>query len=337
MDAFETASYLAQIKRLTILAKEVVKQYPIKIFSLDFIHYGENATFKIVDTKNKKYLLKLHREMYHSKKSLLEEHKWLLSLSNSTTFTVPKLVMTRENHSVAEISNSIAPNFIHGDVFEWLEGRFISKSIRAHHVRKLGALMGQLQKKGKKHKIQHRHYWDTEGLVGTQATLGNAGALYDIPKADQKKISHLREVIYKKLYNFEKANPDKMGLIHADLHFGNFLIQKENVGVIDFDDCGTGFYGYDLIVPLFAFEYLIQAEKNNCLPALKEALFEGYSEYMPLDQKDLEMIPYFLSARKLVMLAWLQSRSSNPRLKAMLSKAAKRTINHIQRDLDIIR
>jgi Ser/Thr protein kinase RdoA (MazF antagonist) len=336
MNEFEKATYLAQINRLRKLAIEVVKQYPIKVFSLNFIQYGENATFKIVDTKNKKYLLKLHREIYHSKQSLLEEHKWLLSLSNATTISVPKPVMALNKHSLIDIPNNIAPNFIYGDIFEWVEGRFIWKSIHVDHLKKLGGLMGELQKQGKKLKIHHRHYWHTEGLVGTtNAKLGNVDELLDISKEDQKKISHARKVIYQKLHHFEKANPDKIGLIHADLHFGNFLIQKENVGVIDFDDCGTGFYGYDLIVPIFMLEYLMETQKNKNLPALKEALYAGYSKFMPLTQRDLEMVPYFLSARKLAMLAWLQSRSSNPRLKAKLIKETKRTIKHIARDLDI--
>jgi hypothetical protein len=32
--------------------------------------------------------------------------------------------------------------------------------------------------------------------------------------------------------------PDAYGLIHADLHQGNYLFHGDEVGVIDFDDCG---------------------------------------------------------------------------------------------------
>lgn len=336
MTPFDQTTYLTQVRRLRVLAEEVIKQYPIRAASLNFIQYGENATFKIIDKNNKKYLLKLHREIYHSKQSLLEEHKWLFSLSNSASFSVPKPLRNFNKQSLVEIYSPKVPNFIYGDMFEWVEGRFIWKTIQANHVRKLGSVIGELQKQGKKVKIRHRHYWNTEGLIGTQnPKFGNIEKLNDLSKADQNKISLARKEIYKKLLSFEKANPDKIGLIHADLHFSNFLIQKNSVGVIDFDDCGTGFYGYDLIVPIFALEYLIESEKNKNLALLKEVLYEGYSEHMSLSQKDLEMIPYFLSARKLAMLAWLQSRSSNPRLKAQLIKGAKRTIKHIQRDLDI--
>lgn len=38
------------------------------------------------------------------------------------------------------------------------------------------------------------------------------------------------------------------GLIHADLHFGNFLVQDGRVSVIDFDQLGWGHYGYDSAV-----------------------------------------------------------------------------------------
>lgn len=333
MNEFERSSYLAQLKRLRTLAKMFLKYYAIKVVSLNFIQYGENATFRVVDNKNNKYLLKLHREIYHSKPSLLEEHKWLTSLAHSGQFCVPTPVLNIDKHSLTVLNNNLAPNFTYADIFEWVEGRFVWKSITKRHVKQLGIVMGQLQKQGKKLKMHHRPHWNTEGLLGVSAKLGNIDNLYDIPKVDQHKISAAKKIIFQQLHKFEKANPDKIGLIHADLHFGNFLVQKNGVGVIDFDDCGTGFYGYDLMVPIFALEYLIDTQRNKDIMVFKDALYEGYSENMSLTQQDLDMAPYFLCARKLAMLAWLQSRSSNPKLKVKLCQATKRAIRHIRRDL----
>jgi Ser/Thr protein kinase RdoA (MazF antagonist) len=36
------------------------------------------------------------------------------------------------------------------------------------------------------------------------------------------------------------------GLIHADLHRDNILLHHGEIGVIDFDDCGWGYYLFDL-------------------------------------------------------------------------------------------
>ena len=44
------------------------------------------------------------------------------------------------------------------------------------------------------------------------------------------------------------------GLIHADLHYENFLFHDGVARAIDFDDCGWGFYLYDVAVTLWELE-----------------------------------------------------------------------------------
>ena len=34
-------------------------------------------------------------------------------------------------------------------------------------------------------------------------------------------------------------------LIHADLRLANLLVERDRLGIIDFDDCGFGWFGYD--------------------------------------------------------------------------------------------
>ena len=84
------------------------------------------------------------------------------------------------------------------------------------------------------------------------------------------------------------------------------LCEKNNYGVIDFDDCGVGLYGYDLGVALFAFHQLTDLERDKDFQALKEAVLQGYADNMPFTQVDLNMIPYFLLARKLSVVGWLE-------------------------------
>lgn len=57
--SFEQPSYLTQVRRLRALAVEVAKLYPFKIKALEFIKYSANAIFKITDTQNKQYVLRI--------------------------------------------------------------------------------------------------------------------------------------------------------------------------------------------------------------------------------------------------------------------------------------
>jgi Ser/Thr protein kinase RdoA (MazF antagonist) len=46
--------------------------------------------------------------------------------------------------------------------------------------------------------------------------------------------------------------PDEYGMIHDDLHFANFLITPgQQVIIIDYDDCGYGWYAMDVAMALF--------------------------------------------------------------------------------------
>lgn len=44
-------SYLSQVRKLRQMAEQVVKSYPIQNPQIQFIHHGENTTFKVSSTK----------------------------------------------------------------------------------------------------------------------------------------------------------------------------------------------------------------------------------------------------------------------------------------------
>jgi len=319
MTAVQNHSYLTQVRSLRALAMEAIKQYPIKVKNLDFIKYSANAIFKITDTRHKKYLLRIPPAGFQTKGAILEEIKWLNHILNTTDILVPKPVTTDKGHYVATVRGCT--------LFEWIEGRFLWNGINKNYAYKVGALNAQLEASGKHLKIKHRHYWDTEGLVGTKRPrLCNVERLTGIDKKQQAIITAARRCAYKKLKDYEDRHPETLGLIHEDLNPNNIIIQKNNYGVIDFDDCGIGLYGYGLTAPLFAFEYLTEGHKKKDFATLKVALYQGYADRASLTQEDIDMIPYFLLARKLCALAAMEIRKDNPKLRPWFQKAIDRAI-----------
>jgi len=329
---FEQASYLSQVRRLRALALDVVLQYPLKVKSIDFIKHGANATFKVTTPKGKKYLLRICSQKCHSKNALLEEFKWLNSISQNTNIRAPKPVNNKKGQTITSVKHPSIGESRNCVLFDWVQGHFLWKRINADYAHSVGALMGQLQKSGLKIQMKHRDYWRTRGLVGTtDATYYNVERLTGISKTHQHLITSARRLAHKMLLRYENSYPDKIGIIHADLNPNNCIIQDKNYGAIDFDDCGIGFYGYDLAVPLFSFEHLTESDKSKDFSALKEALFEGYSQHMPLTQHDIEMSPYFLLALKLMIVAWLESLKYNSRLRPFFKTAVHRTIKYFKK------
>ncbi len=75
------------------------------------------------------------------------------------------------------------------------------------------------------------------------------------------------------------------------------------MGVIDFDDCGWGFFLYDLAVPLS------EVSLRPAYPAMREALLEAYARRRPLPDDAGTHLDAFIALRCLQILAWvLESR-----------------------------
>jgi Ser/Thr protein kinase RdoA (MazF antagonist) len=90
---------------------------------------------------------------------------------------------------------------------------------------------------------------------------------------------------------------DSFGLIHADLHLGNALFWRGEVRVIDFDDCGFGYWLYDIAVALWELRY------RNDYEDFRSALIEGYTQHRPLPG-DLTHLDDFIAAREVAIGLW---------------------------------
>ncbi|MBL7671965.1 MAG: phosphotransferase [Bdellovibrionaceae bacterium] len=211
-----------------------------------------------------------------------------------------------------------------------MDGHFIDKSIQPRYLFEVGRTLGRLQNCTPKSQVRHRRYWTAQGLVGKMTKFGSIEALSGVSAANQKLISKTRRNIFKKLSAFEKRFPQRQGLIHADLHFGNIIMVKDVVGPIDFDDSGFGFLSYDLAIPLVSIENRLGLKNQKMLSTYQEALISGYKTEREWDSHDEEILPFLVTARKLLMLGWLNSRSDNPRLRKSMRKAFTKTIRHIK-------
>lgn len=328
---FEKCSYLKQVRRLRALAEAALVRYGIRVRKLKFIHHGENATFCVHSVAGRKYLLRILRGGYHTDLAVEAELKWLTHLSRKG-FAVPKPFRTKRGELSTFIRTDGIPQGRRCCMFEWLEGSFINKSINAGHMYQAGVLLARLQRETPKGIETHRRYWDSEGLVGKRnPKFGPINKLTGVSAKQQQIILRARKIVFAKLQKYEKKNPRKMGMIHADLHFRNMLLNDGEIAAIDFDDSGFGFYVYDLVIPLISAEAQLGPKRKNEFPNLQAELIRGYAENAEWTDEDEKMIPHMISARRIAMLGWLNSRSDNPRLKKHLKKFAKTAARRLER------
>lgn len=326
---FVESSYLSQVRRLRSLAKKALLEYPFKVKSIHFLKHGENATFRAETSNGQSFLIRIHRNDYHSKLAIEEELKWLSHLSKKGV-SVPQPVRSKKGNLVETVEHADMGSSRNCSVLVWVPGSFLEKSIKPKHLFEVGQLLADFQNNTPKGKTKHRQYWTAEGMVGTNPKFGSIDKLPNVSPHEQKILTAARKLIFKKLKAFGKKYPQRMGLIHADLHFGNIVSNRKKLAAIDFDDCGYGFFAHDLVTPYVSVENSLSKKKAHLLPQYQKALIEGYKSKRKWDKNDEEIFRHLITARKLMMLGWLNSRSDNPRLKKYLKGAVKNVLEHLK-------
>ncbi|MEM6423479.1 MAG: phosphotransferase, partial [Pseudomonadota bacterium] len=79
-----------------------------------------------------------------------------------------------------------------------------------------------------------------------------------------------------------------------------------HIGVIDFDDCGLGWFMYDFAAAVSFYEH------EPFIPDVQAAWIEGYREVADLPAADEAMLPTFVMLRRLLLTAWLASHAETP-------------------------
>ncbi len=101
---------------------------------------------------------------------------------------------------------------------------------------------------------------------------------------------------------------DSYGLVHCDLHMGNFFLDGESITAFDFDDSCYQWFSHDLTAPLMSFQYAIQEKK---LPVTEKQLLSdflvGYAKENSLQQVWIDRISIFQVYRKIVIYHWIKT------------------------------
>ena len=115
----------------------------------------------------------------------------------------------------------------------------------------------------------------------------------------------------KRLEKYGK-NPDRYGLIHSDLNINNILVDGDQVKILDFDDCGYGWFLFDLSTAVL--------EYDTNLSEMTRAWLDGYQTVRPLSPEDLQEVDTFIVLRKIVRMGWIASHWDNDTVKRVTDR-----------------
>ena len=280
--------------------------------TLELLDYSENATYISTHPKtSEKYILRISRPNYHKKVEIESEINWLETIHTlPKVFNVAKPVKGKNGEAIQSIILPHHDAEYYCTLFTYLEGERLdegNEEALIEQFERLGEITAYLHK----HSIDHheawmqkkRLTWDVESILGKYPKWGRWQDGKGITPEREKLFSEVSLTIQKRLEAFGKSK-ERFGLIHADLRLANLLISQNQISVIDFDDCGFGWYLFDLGASLSFIEHY------DYIPDLINAWLKGYRKVRKCSQAEEKEIPTFIMMRRLQLIAWIGSRDN---------------------------
>ena len=296
------------------LAEEAIKHWDVEVKSINLHLQSENTVFKVEGLDGNTYALRVHRKGYHDLEELNSEHVWTSSLSNAGLL-VPEAVVTRSGEAYKTVSFLNSSEYRYVGLVKWIEGTILNDLILdleekdvSDVYESLGKVVAKFHKATiawEKPKDFKRHSFDTDGLLGSKPFWGRFWEAQNATTREREKLSLIRNNISEILSKLPK-DINSFGMIHADLHSQNVLIQGKSLSVIDFDDSGFGWYGFDLAVAIWD---RLDFTATGChFDIAYKSLIRGYLEERPNAKDIIETIPTFLLMRTLMIIRWIEDR-----------------------------
>jgi Ser/Thr protein kinase RdoA (MazF antagonist) len=146
---------------------------------------------------------------------------------------------------------------------------------------------------GRAHAIS-RHYEPAPGICFPQWDQG--GNLFNQQIQYELWLKEKQTRLMEQIQRFQKS-PETYGLIHGDLHFGNFFVHEATqvITLIDFDDCAYGWFSMDIALLLFDILVLYQGnERDKFGHDFLRSFLAGYLPENPLPSSWVDQVPLFL-------------------------------------------
>jgi Ser/Thr protein kinase RdoA (MazF antagonist) len=323
------------LDRVTATARAALRLYDAsEDAEVSLLNVSENATFLVNDPATGLSVLRVHRLGYHSRPAIESELAWMDALRAEAGIRTPRVRPASDGSRVVTVPASTVPastgpangasrhcvrmEFLPGAEPAGAQGGVLHPAALAHFAG-LGAITARMHAHARgwgRPAWFTRFRWDADAAFGARVvdgTVANGTAAGEggrwgrwrdgvgVGAAEAGILARLEERLRERLGAFG-TRPEKFGLIHADTRLANLLLHDGTTAVIDFDDCGFGWYLYDLGTTVSFFE------DDPAVPGLVAAWLDGYrAGGGVLAADDLAEAWTFIAFRRLLLTAWIGS------------------------------
>lgn len=292
-------------------ARDALDAFGIVAAELKPISNTENAVFRATEAETGTlYAIRLHRPGYHRLEVLEAERRWTEHLAE-VGMIVPTGRRTGDGRWYAKVDTPEADAWRYAGVTLWHRGRTLETILGDDRgpvawpwFGRLGGLIAQTHAHSADWTVPPgftRHRLDRDGIVGETPFWGRFWDSHCFDAAEQDLLAVARALVDARLAELERDGAE-FGLIHADSHAGNVLVSGERLGLIDFDDCGFGWFVHDFGVALYS------AWDTPHFAAVKDAFLSGYAAVRALPADIDAQLDLFLLIRSLMLAGWRADR-----------------------------
>ncbi|MBW4566355.1 MAG: phosphotransferase [Mojavia pulchra JT2-VF2] len=281
---------MIQISLYEYIAETALERYNLAQMQLKFLGHSGSVTY-FLETQTGKFLLRIHFSISRKQddiwgiSELIEsELMWLNALSHSTEIVVQQPVKNLEDRWVTQVLVDETEEVFYCSLLHWIDGDIINTPLSLQQAYLLGSLLAKLHKHSSQWQLPPnfvRPVYDKNRFQLALSEVQKAVSLQLI-SAENYNVLELAACQVQNVIKSLSPTKDTWGLIHADLHDGNYLLHNEEIRPIDFARCGFGYYLYDLASTL---QYLI--------PSVRPFFCEGYQAIRKLPENYLQITEGF--------------------------------------------
>ncbi|MFU9138412.1 phosphotransferase enzyme family protein [Erwinia tasmaniensis] len=313
---------------LMALARQAISHYPFaREGKLSLLCRSENATF-LLEVAGVRYALRLHRGDYHQHGDIESELNWLDAL-RETGIVVPQAVPDETGQRVQSLPLANGGER-YAVLFHWIDGEMPGTDVDPRAFQQLGQITARLHQHSRcwqKPAGFQRIIWDHHTMVSPQSHWGDWKDAPGLRGADHQTVQQAITQAGSALERFGKAG-SRYGLIHADLRLTNLLLCKGETRVIDFDDCGFGWYLHDLAAAISFVEHHPRA------PQWVDHWITGYERAGHINDEEMALVPTLLIQRRIQLLAWVGSHADTGMARSLGPQWADHSVRLCRRYLE---
>lgn len=273
--------------------------------TLRLLNLSENATYAVEEPGcGHRSILRVHRKDYHRVDQIESELMWLDALRRDSDITVPTVIPAHDGRRVVTVDHDGTERYVVH--FEMVPGAEPDENtLTGTDFHTLGCITAALHdhaRSWQRPPAFSRFSWDWEHSLGASGRWGRWRDAVGVGEHEAQVLGRAEQLLSRRLAEYGTGS-DTFGLVHADLRLANLLVDGDTITVIDFDDCGFGWYFYDFGTAVSFFE------DHPSVPEWQDAWVTGYRTRRELAAADEDMLASFVLLRRLLLLAWMGTHS----------------------------